>query len=92
MEFEWDPRKNEANIAKHGIDFRDAIEVFRGFYLERVDDRLDYGEERMIAYGEASGRVVVVVYVWRGDRRRMVSARKAARLEMKLYYEVVHGK
>ena len=49
--FEWDPRKNRANIHKHGIDFEDAIEVFEGACLEGPDERFDYGERRMIAYG-----------------------------------------
>ena len=44
MEFEWDEAKNEANLAKHGIDFDDAIKLFTNRILERVDNRRDYGE------------------------------------------------
>ena len=44
MVFEWNAAKNAANIAKHGIDFEDAIEMFDGPVLERPDDRRDYGE------------------------------------------------
>jgi uncharacterized DUF497 family protein len=45
MIFEWDEAKNRANIRKHGLDFSDAQEMFRGFLLVRPDVREDYGEE-----------------------------------------------
>jgi uncharacterized DUF497 family protein len=90
--FEWVPRKNELNIIKHGIDFEDAAEVFEGAYLERVDDRFYYGEQRLVAFGEMGPQVIAVVYVWRGERRRLVSARRATRVERKAFFEVIHGK
>jgi hypothetical protein len=46
MKFEWDERKNRENMKKHGIDFADAIEVFRHPMLTGLDDREDYGEDR----------------------------------------------
>jgi hypothetical protein len=49
VDFEWDDAKNEANLAKRGIDFDDAISIFDGRVLERVDTRRDYGETRIIA-------------------------------------------
>ena len=91
MAFEWDPKKNECNIIKHGIDFQDAAEVFEGPYLEHVDERFDYGEERLIAFGEMGPHVIAVVYVWRGERRRLVSARRATKAERKAFFEVIHG-
>jgi len=51
MVFEWDEAKNRANIRKHGFDFADAEEMFRGFLLVRPDTREDYGEERWIGSG-----------------------------------------
>jgi uncharacterized DUF497 family protein len=51
MAFEWDAAKNSANIAKHGIDFDDAIRLFEGPVLESIDGRRDYGEARIIAFG-----------------------------------------
>ena len=92
MAFEWDPKKNGFNLFKHGIDFQDAAEVFDRPYLERVDDRFDYGEQRLIAFGEMGPHVIAVVYVWRGERRRLVSARRATRAERKAFFEVIHGK
>lgn len=49
MGFEWDPVKDAANRQKHGIGFREASEVFRGFILIAEDTRRDYGEPRFIA-------------------------------------------
>ncbi len=46
MEFDWDEAKNAANIAKHGIDFDEAIQIFYGPMLEFVDEQYDYGETR----------------------------------------------
>ena len=92
MTFEWDPRKNQGNLRKHGIDFQDAIQIFEGAHLEGADERLDYGEERMIAYGQMGPHIVAVAFVQRGERHRLVSARKATKGEAKAYLETVYGK
>ena len=39
MNYVWDPRKNRRNLARHGIAFEDAIGIFDGPTLEKVDDR-----------------------------------------------------
>jgi uncharacterized DUF497 family protein len=75
--FEWDEAKSAANRANHGLDFAAACLVFTGPVLERKDARRDYGEDRFQAIGLVEGRVVLVVYTWRGERRRIISARKA---------------
>jgi len=89
--FEWDPRKNRANLQKHGIDFTDVPAIFGNFYVEGPDERFDYGEPRMIAYGQLGPHVVAVVFCWRRDRRRLISARKATRSESNFYWEIVYG-
>jgi len=86
MDFEWDPAKREANLAKHGVDFEDAVGIFDGAVLERVDDREEYGEIRMIAYGEVGSVVLAVVYVDGEETRRIISARKAVRHERRDYH------
>ena len=91
MGFEWDSKKNRANIRKHGIDFQDVLVIFESAYIERVDDRFDYGEERMIVYGQMGPDVAAVVYVWRSDRRRIISARRATKAEARAYSEVIYG-
>ena len=86
--FEWDPAKNTANVAKHGIGFEGAARIFEGPVLEQIDTRRDYGEERMIAFGEVDGNELAIVYTMRQGRRRLVSARRAHSRERKAYREV----
>ena len=85
MAFEWDTAKNVANIAKHGVDFEDAIRIFEGPVLESSDERREYGEVRIIAFGVVDDRELVVVYTMRAGRRRIISARRAHSRERKTY-------
>ena len=77
MAFEWDDEKRERNLTKHGIDFVRAVKIFENPVVERLDDREDYGEERIIAIGHWEDHFLVVVYTWRGIYRRIISAWKA---------------
>jgi len=72
-----DPVKRERTLAERGLDFKDAVSVFAGVTVEVIDDRLDYGETRIICYGLLAGRVVVVGYTPRGEVRHVFSMRKA---------------
>ncbi len=88
MEFDWDPAKNEANLSKHGISFDEARHIFDGPILTRVDDRRDYGENRDISLGALSRHaVLVVIHTERGDRIRLIPARKANCRERKVYHD-----
>jgi hypothetical protein len=91
MEFDWDEEKAEANIKKHGVSFEVAIYIWLGPVVEREDNRFDYGEERLIAFGEVDGRVLAVVYTWRGDVCRIISARRANRHERTAYRQAIAG-
>ena len=51
MKFEWDEPKNGANFRKHGLDFTDAEEMFRGVLVVEPDTREDYGEKRWRGIG-----------------------------------------
>ena len=86
MAFEWDEEKREGNLVKHGVDFRDVTPLFDGPTVEAIDDRLNYGETRINALGEIEGRVYAVAYTWRGDCRRIISARKANAREQEKYH------
>ena len=89
MEFEWDERKAASNLAKHGVSFEQATRAFADpNAIEYVDDRQDYGEERVILIGLA-GVVLVVVYTERGARLRIISARRATTHERQRYYHQV---
>ncbi len=83
MLFEWDEGKRQSNIAKHYIDFRDAIRVFDGPVFETTASRR--GEERRVAIGSVENIEIVVVYIMRGQRRRIISARRAHRSERQDY-------
>lgn len=87
IEFEWDPEKEESNIRKHGIDFAAACQVFRDAdRLEFCDgEHSEIGETRYITIGYVLD-VLTVVYTERGDRLRIISARRATRLERMMYY------
>ena len=85
MTFEWDEQKRLANLAKHGVDFEAAKLIFDGPTLEFPDDRRDYGEKRIGAYGEVAGAVLFVVYTQRDQTRRIISARKAGTNERQTY-------
>lgn len=76
-EFEWDPAKAESNVKERNLDFTIASRIWEGFVFEQIDDRRDYGEVRLRALGEVDGRLMVVVFTWRGTVRRIISARKA---------------
>ena len=85
MEFEWDEAKAQSNLAKHGLHFADAEHVFAGPCVMFVDDRFDYGEERLITLGLLGGRVIVIAHAPRGEITRIISMRKANRREQKIY-------
>lgn len=85
MESEWDPEKASANFNKHRVDFADAATVlYDDNALTMRDERSD--EERFVTIGmDALGRLLVVVFTWRGDRVRIISARKATPREARRY-------
>ena len=91
MNFEWDERKNEKNINKHGLDFADAVDIFNHPMLTRLDTRYDYGENRWISIGMTHSRIVVVVYTERVEGKivRIISMRKALKHERKKYEESI---
>ena len=77
MRITYDPAKRERTFADRGLDFDDALEVFRGVTVEIEDLRKDYGEPRIICFGMLNGRLVVVGYTPRGSTRHIFSMRKA---------------
>ncbi len=87
QEFEWDEVKAESNFLKHGVDFVDAIGVFDDAFADyRSDADREYGEERVIVVGVAKGVLLTVVYTERGERIRLISARKATKHEQRQYH------
>ena len=90
MNYTWDPRKNHNNLARHGIAFEDAIGIFAGPTVEKVDDRHDYGKIRVYSIGIVNGVEITVIYtdVSRTERR-MISAWRAERHERAAYWQSI---
>jgi uncharacterized DUF497 family protein len=87
MQYEWDEQKRLSNARKHGIDFRDAVEIFEGDKVLMEDERFTYGERRFVSLGLLQGRAIVVVYTEQGDVTRIISARKATKYEQTIYLQ-----
>lgn len=83
--FEWDKSKGDENMLKHGIAFADTFAVFEDPNALTLEESV-HGEQRHVTIGmDAFGRLLVVVYTWRADRIRIISARKAVRSEVRQY-------
>jgi uncharacterized DUF497 family protein len=82
MDFEWDSVKEESNLQKHGVSFVVAARVLESGRVVIVPSNHP-GERRWIAVGMNPGdqRVVAVVYTMRGERYRIISARRARKNE-----------
>jgi uncharacterized protein len=74
-DFEWDAEKESLT----------ASQLWDRSVVEKIDRRRDYAETRIIAIGLAERHVLVVVYTWRGQTRRIISARKANSRERELF-------
>ena len=83
--FEWDEEKRRRNLDEHGVDFRDAALIFENAVVEAEDRRSDYGEIRVRALGHVDDNYYLVVYTWRGDNRRIISAWKVGEDGKKRY-------
>ena len=94
MDFEWHDEKREANVEKHDIDFLDAIQVFEVGHFVEDRTREEDEEERKAAIGPLpeenvpsywSGNLIVVLFTWRNDTIRIISARRASADERRRY-------
>ena len=85
MTIEWDPQKALGNLKKHGIAFNEAVSVLEDEYALTIED--DHPEERrFVTLGmNAMGNLLVVVYVYRAEAVRLISARRATARERKQY-------
>lgn len=90
MEFEWDEPKRVKNLAKHGIDFFDAIKIWLSDVIDPADSRLVGLELRQTALGAIGDEhlVIAVVYTDRTDARRIISCRRARRNERATYTRI----
>lgn len=86
--FEWDPGKAQSNEQKHGVTFDEASSVFVDMLSLTIQDPLhSEGEEQFIIIGTSfKNRLLTVVHTERGNKIRIISARKATKKE-RFYYE-----
>jgi uncharacterized DUF497 family protein len=94
MRFEWDPSKDRANRAKHGVSFLDASVLLASEfdYLEIYDEAHSVDEDRFIAIGPAGAGLIVVVYTVQNDKVvRILSARRATWTERERFRDYGRG-
>jgi len=88
VSYEWDPAEARANLSKHGVDFADAAIALEDDQALTIRDPLSSDEERWITIGTgALGSLLVVVYTWREESVRLISARFATAREKRQYEE-----
>lgn len=85
-EFEWNERKRESTIEKHGIDFEDAIRIFDGRPVVHAPSSYP-DEDRWLTTGRLSGRMVSVVWTYRSSKIRIITARRAGKNEQRRYHK-----
>ena len=85
--FEWDSDKAEKNLKKHKVSFETAARVFLdNFSYDDYDELHSDFEDRIKIVGRV-GKVLAVIYTERGERNRIISARRAEKDEEEQYYE-----
>jgi hypothetical protein len=89
MEFEWDPLKADRNLRKHGVSFHEAATVLEdSLAITYHDPDHSATEHRFITVGTSrSGRVLMVAHTDRGEKVRIISARKTTPQERRHYEE-----
>lgn len=85
IEFEWDANKAQTNREKHDVTFEEAAEVFFDPFYQTGDASSNHEKREFIIGYSSYYRLLLVVYVERGQRNRIISARPATRAERKLY-------
>jgi uncharacterized DUF497 family protein len=91
-DFEWDPGKEASNRAKHGLSLRLAAELFASDqWIETEARKSGTDPSRTVAIGPVQGRLLVCVYTWRGQKRRVISLRPAHRSERRAYQEAIEA-
>jgi len=89
MRVEWDREKARTNSVKHGVSFADAVTALEDEQAITVADERE-AEARWVTIGmDGQGRLLVVVYTWRGNAVRVISARKATARERRSYEEAI---
>ena len=88
-DFEWNADKAARNVEKHRVSFEEAATVFDDpLFITFVDDEHSTNEERYITIGMSKrGRLLMLAHADRGNRIRIISARRATKKEEQFYAE-----
>ncbi|MBX9880622.1 MAG: BrnT family toxin [Sphingomonas sp.] len=89
MRISYDEKKRQKTLKHRQLDFEDAPRIFAGVHLTDLDDRFDYDEDREITIGLLGDKVIVVVWVQRGDCHHIISMREAERDEQDNFYRAL---
>ena len=89
LQFEWDDKKAQSNLLKHGISFEEVTTAFGDMLSITIDDPLhSHNEDRLILIGLSEDlKILIVVHIEKRDTIRIVSARKASKKEKQFYEE-----
>ena len=89
MKFEWDNKKSESNLKKHQVSFEEGASIFGdalAFTFRDPDHSV--GEIRYLTFGiSQNGNLLVLSHTYRNDLVRIISVRRATRMERKIYEE-----
>ena len=86
-EFVWNDKKARNNRGKHGVTFQEACEVFLDPFHQGGDASDNFEDRQFVIGFSLKRRILVVVYIERGERTRIISARKATNEERRVYEE-----
>ena len=86
MTYQLDPEKADSNLKKHGVDFPDAVGVFEDAWALTIKEHYVGNEQRFVTMGiDFLGRMLVVVYTYRNNDIRLISALTDTKRERKIY-------
>ena len=85
MDIEFDDAKEAKNLAKHGLSLALGVVALKNLIGEVMDDRQNYGEPRINAFGLIGHRLYACTYTMRGEVCRIISVRKASRQEQRTW-------
>jgi uncharacterized protein len=87
IRLEWDEQKRVRNLARRGLDFADADLVFDGRPVTTAPSRRNE-EDRFVSTAEIGDKPYTVVWMWRGENRRIISFRRASIAEERAYRQI----
>jgi uncharacterized protein len=92
LDFEWDEDKRQSNLVKHKIDFWAASNIFDGRFVVEAPSTFEFEERFLTTSVLDDGRCATVIWTTRGEKIRIISARRARDAEERNYRKLHHGR